>query len=83
MTATAEAFAVSLSAPTNPFANNVLTRCVGSSHAATALRADWQHQLTKAQKDLGTEFVRFHGLLDDDMSVLIESEAVLLRVSVG
>ena len=31
--------------------------------AATAMRADWQRELTAVQKDLGVEYVRFHGLL--------------------
>ena len=49
-----------------------MTRCFGSSHAATAMRADWQRELTQVQKDLGAEYVRFHGLLDDDMSVVVK-----------
>ncbi|MDR1641907.1 MAG: beta-xylosidase [Clostridiales bacterium] len=42
--------------------------CVGSCHAATGLRADWQAQLIKAKRDLGFRYIRFHGLFDDDMS---------------
>ncbi len=45
--------------------------CVGSDHATTALRADWQAQLTRAHRDLGFRYVRFHGILDDDMGTLI------------
>ena len=45
--------------------------CVGSGHATTALRADWQQQLTRARRELGFRHVRFHGLLDDDMGTLI------------
>lgn len=44
---------------------------VGSCHAATILRADVQEQLRKARKDIGFQYLRFHGLLDDDMSVVI------------
>jgi xylan 1,4-beta-xylosidase len=44
---------------------------VGSCHATTALRADWQRQLAAARADLGVEFVRFHGVFDDDMSVVL------------
>ena len=58
----------------NSFNSDILTRCVGSSHAATALRADWQKQLAKIQADLGFEYIRFHGLLDDDMSVVLKSK---------
>ena len=53
------------------FDNAAVTRCFGSSHAATAMRADWQHELTQVQQDLEPEYVRFHGLLDDDMSVVV------------
>lgn len=45
--------------------------CVGSCHATTALRADWQAQLRQAKEELGFRHVRFHGLLDDDMGTLI------------
>ena len=44
--------------------------CVGSCHAATALRADYQAQLEQCHKELGFRYVRFHGLFDDDMSVV-------------
>ena len=54
-----------------PFDAAAVTRCFGSSHAATAMRADWQRELGQVQKDLGVEYVRFHGLLDDDMSVVV------------
>lgn len=48
--------------------------CVGSCHAATALREDYREQLTRCQRELGFRYVRFHGLLDDDMSVLKKTE---------
>lgn len=50
-------------------ASPFLTRCIGSGHAWLGLRQDWQDQLSTVHDDLGTEFVRFHGLLDDDMAV--------------
>jgi xylan 1,4-beta-xylosidase len=46
-------------------------KCVGSCHAATALREDWRRQLKRCREELGFEYVRFHGLLDDDMSVCL------------
>jgi hypothetical protein len=49
-------------ADTHPFDNAAVTRCFGSSHAATAMRADWQRELTQVQQDLKPEFVRFHGV---------------------
>jgi len=45
------------------------TKCVGSCHGATALREDWRKQLKKCRDELGFEYVRFHGILNDDMSV--------------
>ncbi len=49
------------------------TKCVGSCHAATALREDWRKQLKTCRKELGFEYMRFHGLLDDDMSVCVRN----------
>ena len=44
--------------------------CVGSCHAALALREDYRQHLTKCSKELGFKYIRFHGLFTDDMSVL-------------
>ena len=44
--------------------------CVGSCHATTALREDYREQLTQCQRELGFRYIRFHGIFDDDMSVL-------------
>ena len=43
-------------------------KCVGSGHATLALREDWRKQVSMARKEIGIEMVRFHGILDDDMS---------------
>jgi xylan 1,4-beta-xylosidase len=43
---------------------------VGSCHALLALRSDWQAQLKQCHQELGFRFVRFHGLLCDDVGVL-------------
>ena len=51
---------------------------VGSSHSTMALRADWQKQLTRATKELGFKHVRFHGLLSDDMSTLVDEQDQLI-----
>jgi xylan 1,4-beta-xylosidase len=50
---------------------------VGSGHATLALRADWQSQLKRAHEELGMQHVRFHGILDDDMSTLVGEGDVL------
>jgi xylan 1,4-beta-xylosidase len=44
---------------------------VGSGHATLALRADWQKQLTRCHQELGFKYVRFHGILSDDMGTLM------------
>ncbi len=54
--------------PTLPF-THYWELSVGSCHATTALRADWQKQLERCHKELGFHYVRFHGLFNDDMSV--------------
>src|SRR5581483_3077859 len=44
---------------------------IGSGHATLALRADWQAQLKRCHQELGMQRVRFHGLLNDDMGMLV------------
>lgn len=41
--------------------------CVGSGHAALALRKDWCEYVTRIHEELGIRYIRFHGILDDDM----------------
>ncbi|HEY0761403.1 MAG TPA: glycosyl hydrolase [Pyrinomonadaceae bacterium] len=43
---------------------------VGSDHARMALLSDWRRQLKRAHDELGFRYVRFHGLLSDDMGTL-------------
>jgi xylan 1,4-beta-xylosidase len=52
---------------------------VGSCHAPLALRADWQAQLRQCHEDLGFRYVRFHGLLSDDVGTLIRHQGRLLH----
>lgn len=51
---------------------------VGSDHAPVGLRADWQRQLQQCHKVLGFQYVRFHGLLSDDMGTLVREKNRLL-----
>jgi xylan 1,4-beta-xylosidase len=51
---------------------------VGSCHAPLALRADWQGQLQRCHEDLGFQYVRFHGLLSDDIGTLVRYQGRLL-----
>jgi xylan 1,4-beta-xylosidase len=51
---------------------------VGSDHAPVALRADWGQQLRRSHDELGFQYVRFHGLLSDDMGTLVHEENKLI-----
>jgi xylan 1,4-beta-xylosidase len=51
---------------------------VGSDHAPVALRADWQSQLRRCHDELGFQYVRFHGLLSDDVGTLINQQEKFL-----
>jgi xylan 1,4-beta-xylosidase len=45
---------------------------VGAGRANEGLRADWQLQLATVQQEIGFKYLRFHGLLSDDMGVYTE-----------
>lgn len=47
---------------------------VGSCHAPLALRADWQVQLRRCHEELGFQYVRFHGVLSDDMGPVVDHD---------
>jgi xylan 1,4-beta-xylosidase len=51
--------------------------CVGSGHAALALRSDYVRQLKFIHDELGIERVRFHGIFNDDMNTLSDFSRVL------
>jgi xylan 1,4-beta-xylosidase len=55
--------------------------CVGSCHAVMGLRQDWREQLEKVHRELGFQYVRFHGLLNDAMGVCKENSDGSLRYS--
>ena len=44
-----------------------------------ALRADWQRQLKRAHDELGFQYVRFHGLLSDDLCTLTRDKDKLVN----
>ncbi|HVX05624.1 MAG TPA: hypothetical protein VHA71_10965 [Rhodanobacteraceae bacterium] len=55
--------------------DHVWSHTVGSGRALLALRADWQAQMRKTRAELGARYVRFHGLLNDEMcTYLIECD---------
>jgi xylan 1,4-beta-xylosidase len=43
-----------------------------------ALRSDWQKQLSRCHTELGFKYVRFHGLLPDDMGTLVNENNQLI-----
>jgi xylan 1,4-beta-xylosidase len=49
--------------------------CVGAGRANEGLRADWQRQLRVVKQQCGFRYIRFHGLLSDDMGVYREDKA--------
>jgi len=51
--------------------HHVWEHTIGSGHAPLALRADWQAQMRRCRDELGFRYVRFHGLLCDDMGTFI------------
>ena len=63
-------FRCNLAAPATPLPH-FWEHTVGSERAAIALRADWQAQLRRCHEELGFRYVRFHGLLCDDVGTLV------------
>jgi xylan 1,4-beta-xylosidase len=53
--------------------NKMFNECVGAGRANEGLRADWQQQLAYVKKECGFKYIRFHGLLTDDMGVYREN----------
>ncbi|MEL7120825.1 MAG: glycoside hydrolase [Bacteroidota bacterium] len=49
--------------------SKVFKNCVGAGRANEGLRVDWQQQLQMAHEEIGFKYIRFHGLLHDDMGV--------------
>ena len=54
---------------TNGALNTMFKFCVGAGRANEGLRADWQRQLTVAHRECGFQYIRMHGLFDEDMGV--------------
>ena len=61
-------FKVRLNHESRPFPH-YWEKSVGSCHAYMGLREDWRAQLKKCREELGFQYVRFHGILNDQMSV--------------
>ena len=54
--------------------NQMFQLCVGAGRANEGLRADWQRQLAYVHRECGFRYLRFHGLLCDDMGVYSEDK---------
>lgn len=50
------------------------TKCITAGRAKEGLRADWQEHLKTVQKEIGFEYIRFHGIFHDDMAIYDEDE---------
>lgn len=50
---------------------SMLLDSFGSSHGATTLRATWREHFLQTLHDVPFRRVRFHGILDDDMSAFM------------
>jgi xylan 1,4-beta-xylosidase len=65
------AFTVDTAHPGAPL-SRVLVDSFGSSHGATTLRATWRSHFQQTLRDIPFHRVRFHGILDDDMSAYMK-----------
>ncbi|HYJ46112.1 MAG TPA: hypothetical protein VEV81_05810 [Pyrinomonadaceae bacterium] len=52
--------------------NKFFRQVVGAGRAAEGLRADWQRDLAIIHRECGFKYIRFHGLLQDEMGVYSE-----------
>jgi xylan 1,4-beta-xylosidase len=59
--------------PVGPF-SRMYAECIGAGRANEGLRADWQQQLVLIKKEIDFKYIRFHGLLNDEMHVYTESK---------
>ena len=54
--------------------NTMYQECVGAGRANEGLRTDWQQQLRLIKKEIDFKYIRFHGLLCDDMHLYTEDK---------
>ena len=52
--------------------NTFFREVVGAGRAAEGLRADWQRDLAIVHRECGFKYIRFHGLLQDELGVYHE-----------
>lgn len=54
--------------------NHYWKKLITFGRAFEGLRSDWREQLKEIQKDIGFEYIRFHGIFSDDMMIVNEDE---------
>lgn len=54
--------------------NRFYSEVVGAGRAAEGLRADWMRDLALVRRECGFKYIRFHGLLHDEMGVYKEDK---------
>ncbi len=55
--------------------SRMYAECIGAGRANEGLRADWQQQLVFIKREIGFKYIRFHGLLSDDMHLYTEDKS--------
>jgi xylan 1,4-beta-xylosidase len=56
--------------------NHYWKKLICAGRAAEGLREEWRNQLMEVQRELGFEYIRFHGVFHDDMMVYNEKNGV-------
>ena len=54
--------------------NKFFRQVVGAGRAAEGLRSDWQRDLALVHRECGFQYIRFHGLLQDELGVYSEDK---------
>jgi len=49
-------------------------KCICAGRAGEGMREDWREQLREVQKEIGFEYIRFHGIFHEDMMIYTERE---------
>lgn len=61
----------------NEYGENILPywkKQITAGRAAEGLRAEWRDQLTEVQREIGFEYIRFHGIFHDEMMIYNENK---------
>ncbi len=69
----AETIQVDVQAPAHPFPH-FWEQMFGSGRAILALRQSYRHDLRSVKRATGFDYIRFHGILDDDVGLYSEGQ---------